>query len=228
MEGKKRKDAKPRDPVRRRLLRLLKAKGSTMITASLAMGRNAAYLQQFIHRGIPKILAEDDREILTEHLGCRPELLKHGQGHRRSTHARRPPPSDAYAAPQGYSVVLEADVRVEAGVEATGTATCVRRAGGGCSPTRSSATGSRPIPAIFVIWDGIALVPKRIEHVPHSEPSRVILKSLNPEYGGHECAAEEVRIVGAGAKRARPAMVACVENASCLAPGQCRRHRREQ
>ena len=43
MEGKKRKDAKPLDPVRRRLLRLLKAKGSTMITASLAMGRNAAY-----------------------------------------------------------------------------------------------------------------------------------------------------------------------------------------
>ena len=51
-------------------------------------------------------------------------------------------------------------------------------------------------PGIFLIWDGIALVAKRIEHVPHSDPSRVILKSLNPEYGGHECAAEEVSIVG--------------------------------
>ncbi len=118
MEGKKRKDAKPLDPVRRRLLRLLKAKGSTMIAASLAMGRNAAYLQQFIHRGTPKILAEDDREILAEHLGCRPELLKHGRSYRLATHAKRPPPpEDAYAAPRGYSVIPEADVQAVAGVE---------------------------------------------------------------------------------------------------------------
>ncbi len=58
---------------------------------------------------------------------------------------------------------------------------------------------SRTVPAppgIFVIWDGIALVAKRIEHVPHSDPYRVILKSLNPEYGSHECAAEEIRVVG--------------------------------
>ena len=49
---------------------------------------------------------------------------------------------------------------------------------------------SRTVPAppgIFVIWDGIALVAKRIEHVPHSEPPRLVLKSLNPEYDSHEC-----------------------------------------
>ena len=230
MEGKKRKDAKPLDPVRRRLLRLLKAKGSTMITASLAMGRNAAYLQQFIHRGIPKILAEDDREILAEHLGCRPELLKHGRSYRLSTHARRPPPSDTYAAPQGYSVIPEADVRLEPGAEAwngdlretgegwlfadsfirhrlradPGDLWMIEVDGDSMEPLLSSGdhflidvsrTALSP-PGIFLIWDGIALVAKRIEHVPHSDPSRVILKSLNPEYGGHECAAEEVRIVG--------------------------------
>lgn len=51
-------------------------------------------------------------------------------------------------------------------------------------------------PGISLVRDGIAMVAKRIEHVPHSDPSRVILKSLDPDYGGREYAAEEVRIVG--------------------------------
>ena len=51
-------------------------------------------------------------------------------------------------------------------------------------------------PGIFVIWDGMGLVAKRIEHVPHSDPPRVVLKSLNPEYDSYERLAEEIRIVG--------------------------------
>ena len=51
-------------------------------------------------------------------------------------------------------------------------------------------------PGIFVIWDGMGLVAKRIEHVPHSEPPRVVLKSLNPEYDSYERLAGEVRVVG--------------------------------
>ena len=113
-----RSDAILRDPVRRRLLRLLTAKGSNLRTASVAMGRNDAYLQQFVYRDTPKVLAEDDREILAEHLGCRPELLKHGRSFRLSTRARRPPPSDAYSAPIGYSAVPEAGGRMEPDAEA--------------------------------------------------------------------------------------------------------------
>ena len=231
MKNKKRKTSTRLDPVRRRLLRLLTAKGSTLQAASIAMGRNEAYLQQFVHRGTPKILAEDDREILAEHLGCRPELLKHGRSYRLATHAKRPPPpEDAYAAPRGYSVIPEADVQAVAGVETwngelreTGEAWLfadsfirhrlraepgdlwmIEADGDSMEPVLSSGDHfmidvSRTVPAppgIFVIWDGIALVAKRIEHVPHSDPSCVILKSVNPGYGGHECPAEEVRIVG--------------------------------
>ena len=65
-----RENDKALDPVRRRVLQLLAANGSNLRTASLAMGRNAAYLHQFIRRGTPKALAEDDREVLAEHLGC--------------------------------------------------------------------------------------------------------------------------------------------------------------
>ena len=51
-------------------------------------------------------------------------------------------------------------------------------------------------PGIFVIWDGMGLVTKHIEHVPHSDPSTVVLKSLNPEYDSYERPVEEIRIVG--------------------------------
>ena len=220
------------DPVRKRLLRLLEAKGSNLLTASVAMGRNDAYLQQFVYRGTPKVLAEDDREILAEHLGCRPELLKHGRSFRLSTNATRPsPPDDAYAAPIGYSAVPEADLREEPYAEEAwngelretgdawtfadsfirhrlradpGDLWMVEVDGDSMEPLLSSGDHimidvSRTVPAppgIFVIWDGIALVAKRIEHVAHSDPARVVLQSLNPEYDGHECAAEEVRVVG--------------------------------
>ena len=51
-------------------------------------------------------------------------------------------------------------------------------------------------PGIFVIRDGMGLVTKRIEHVPHSDPPRVTLKSANPEYDSDECLTDEIRILG--------------------------------
>ena len=60
------------------------------------------------------MLAEDDREALAKHLGCSPDLLRHDRsagvgcvGIRRRL--------GPYAAPKGYSVVPEIDVRVAAG-----------------------------------------------------------------------------------------------------------------
>ena len=51
-------------------------------------------------------------------------------------------------------------------------------------------------PGIFVIWDGIGLVAKRIEHEPNSDPAMVVIKSVNPEYQTYQRMAEEVHIVG--------------------------------
>jgi phage repressor protein C with HTH and peptisase S24 domain len=50
-------------------------------------------------------------------------------------------------------------------------------------------------PGIFVIWDG-SVVAKRVEHLPQSDPPKVIIKSLNPEYQTYERDMEEVNIVG--------------------------------
>ncbi len=41
-------------------------------------------------------------------------------------------------------------------------------------------------PGLFVIWDGMGLVAKRIEHVPHSDPPKVVINSVNLEYTSYE------------------------------------------
>jgi len=202
-------------------------------TASLAIERNAAYLHQFVHRGTPKVLAEDDREALAEHLGCSPDLLKHGRGFgRRARPNPKPGPArpSPYAAPRGYSAVPEIDVRASAGPGAWNEEfeqtsdmwifadplirhefrakpedlQMITVDGDSMAPVLSSGDRvlidvSRKVPVppgIFVIWDGMGLVAKRIEHVPNSDPPRIVLKSLNPEYDSYERLAEEVRVVG--------------------------------
>ena len=218
------------DPVRRRVLQLLAANGSNLRTASLAMGRNAAYLHQFVKRGTPKVLGEDDREILAEHLGCRPDLLRHDRKVRLSVHATPPPLTGPYSAPKGYSAVPEADVRRAAAAGAwngdleeakeawlfadplirqelrakPGDLWMIPVDGDSMEPVLASGDRimidvSRTVPVppgIFVIWDGMGLVAKRIEHVPHSDPPKLVLRSLNPAYNSHECLAGEIRVVG--------------------------------
>jgi phage repressor protein C with HTH and peptisase S24 domain len=51
-------------------------------------------------------------------------------------------------------------------------------------------------PGIFVIWDGIGLVAKRIEHEPNSDPPLMVIKSVNPEYQTYERTADEVHLIG--------------------------------
>jgi phage repressor protein C with HTH and peptisase S24 domain len=42
----------------------------------------------------------------------------------------------------------------------------------------------------------MGIVAKRIDHVPHSEPPKIVIKSINPEYQTYERDGEEVNIVG--------------------------------
>jgi phage repressor protein C with HTH and peptisase S24 domain len=42
----------------------------------------------------------------------------------------------------------------------------------------------------------MGIVAKRIDRVPHSEPAKIIIKPLNPEYQTYERNAEEVNIIG--------------------------------
>ena len=51
------------------------ARGETLKALSAMLGRNAAYLQQFVRRGTPRVLAARDRRLLADHFGIDEALL---------------------------------------------------------------------------------------------------------------------------------------------------------
>jgi len=207
-----------------------------MKTASIAMGRNAAYLHQFVYRGTPKVLSEDDREALAEHLGCKADELKHKKVPPRKPRKKAAPkegriePSTVSTAPEGYMAIPEIDVRASAGPGALNEGLeetkemwffpdpvtrhefrarpadlrMITIDGDSMEPLLASgdrilidtSQGVPVPPGIFVIWDGMGLAAKRIEHEPNPEPPKVVIKSGNPEYDIYERDAEEVHIIG--------------------------------
>ena len=63
------------DAVRQRLESLIRTSGVGYAALSRMIGRNSAYLQQFIKRGVPRRLAESDRHLLAQHFGISERLL---------------------------------------------------------------------------------------------------------------------------------------------------------
>ena len=60
------------------LRRFAAARGATLRELSLLIGRNHAYLQQYIKRGKPAYLDERDRRVLADYLGVEERLLDAG------------------------------------------------------------------------------------------------------------------------------------------------------
>lgn len=63
------------DDVRTRLDQLIRDHGEDYKSLSRLLGRNLAYVQQFIHRGTPRKLDEDDRRTLAEYFGVDESIL---------------------------------------------------------------------------------------------------------------------------------------------------------
>ncbi|WP_147159397.1 S24 family peptidase [Novosphingobium sediminis] len=57
------------DPARSRLVALAAERGVSLAALSGLLGRNAAYLQQFVRKGSPRKLEENDRRTLAEFFG---------------------------------------------------------------------------------------------------------------------------------------------------------------
>lgn len=106
-----------RDPVRETVRHLLRQSGVTMREASLAMGRNASYLQQFLTRGSPETLRRRDREVLAGLLGCTPSDLWPAEpvGPEAPAHERPAAPAGALLAE-----IPEVEVDAAAGGGTTG------------------------------------------------------------------------------------------------------------
>ena len=105
-----------RDPVRERLRNALWQRGVSLAEASLAIGRNKAYLQQYLARGMPRVLAFADSEALGRLLGCDPAELRHDAlpaPKPWKAKRRRPPGSGA-----AMATVPEMEVEASAGAGA--------------------------------------------------------------------------------------------------------------
>lgn len=61
--------------VREQLDSLIRQSGQGYADVSRLIGRNAAYVQQFIKRGVPKRLGEQERRLLAAHFGVSETLL---------------------------------------------------------------------------------------------------------------------------------------------------------
>lgn len=57
------------DPSRSRLLALSKERGVSLASLSRLIGKNASYLQQFLSKGSPRKLEENDRAVLAQFFG---------------------------------------------------------------------------------------------------------------------------------------------------------------
>ncbi len=87
----------------------IQQRGEDYSSLSRLIGRNAAYIQQFIKRGVPRRLAEDDRRQLSRYLSIPEEKL--GGPRRANTF----PADDMRGQDGGLVIVPRLDVRASAG-----------------------------------------------------------------------------------------------------------------
>lgn len=65
----------PTDPGRMALARLIRERGSDCASLSRLLGRNVAYVQQYLQRGTPRRLGERERALLARYFGVDESVL---------------------------------------------------------------------------------------------------------------------------------------------------------
>lgn len=187
------------------LERLAAAQGVSLSELSRMIGRNLAYLQQFVRRGTPRELAERDRRLLAQFFGVDETMLG---GEARETMVAVPYLMVAASAGRGAAVAAERAIRQEAfaapmlrdaGV-APRNASIIDVSGDSMQPTivpgdrlvvdrgdtRLTRTG------IFVVRRGDELLVKRVRR----EGAALLLLSDNADYAPIRCNAEEAAVIG--------------------------------
>ena len=100
--------------IRKRLDELIAVRGEDYASLSRLIGRNPTYVQQFVKRGVPRRLSEDDRRKLATHFGISERLLggpEERGGHGHSVVHR----SDAAARTTDYVLIPTLDIGASAG-----------------------------------------------------------------------------------------------------------------
>jgi hypothetical protein len=98
--------------IRLRLDALITARGEDYASLSRMLGRNPTYVQQFVKRGVPRRLSEDDRRTLAQHFGIAERLL--GGPEERAGRAVMARPG-AVASGNDYVLIPYLDIGASAG-----------------------------------------------------------------------------------------------------------------
>ncbi len=208
------------DP-RARLLHLSEERGVSLAALSGLIGRNATYLQQFVRKGSPRKLAENDRRKLADFLGVEeaelgaPEYISHSSA--KGLAGKRAINPDWLDIPR---LAIEASAgpgALGAGDDAIGAFRFSARwlRGQGFDPAMLSAIlvagdsmepllrdgdeilvdrTPRPVrDGIHVVRVGEALLVKRVQT---GVPGRLILESANPAYRPIELDPREAEVIG--------------------------------
>ena len=197
---------------RLRLETLMRERGSSFAGLSRLLGRNPAYLQQYVRRGSPRHLDEPDIRTLAQFLGVEAETLNSREGE-----AARAAPSS------GWVRIPRLDIGASAGPGSVGAQeisfdsfqfsprwlrengldradlSAIRVEGDSMEPLlrdrdeilvdRTRRTGE----GVFVVRIGEAL---HVKQVQASAPDRILLVSANPAYAPLELPRAEAEVVG--------------------------------
>jgi len=195
------------DKNRQKLLAMVDAHPSYDLAGlSRLLGKNHAYLHQFIWKGSPRELREKDMRTVLKALG--------GQKPPASDPAHIPIPQYGFRAGMGGGGIIANETPedhlslprtyLEQMQLASADLISIEVEGDSMSPTLES--GDRIMinrqdrnPAmggVFAIHDSDALVVKRVERIPAVKPARLKLISDNPNHGTYEVRADETNILG--------------------------------
>ena len=213
------------DPVRRRIIAAIAAASPRISLKQLsrAIGRNDAYMQQFLHRRTPRHLPENARHRLAACLGLDQRQLVDsalfipvtGQSP-ASESSREVPFLDVAASAGGGSFIdhppdgagryisFPRQWLQQIGGHTPESLRLISISGDSMAPKLEhddlvlvdcSQTKPSP-PGIFILDDGIGLVAKQIEIIPSSTPVCLQVSSENPSYHSYQRTIDEVTIIG--------------------------------
>jgi len=214
------------DPPRDSLRQALWKNGMSLAEASLAIGRNKAYLHQYFSRRMPRVLSHQDSEALGKLLGSDPAEFRHDElpapkpwtGKRRKTPAAAP----------ALATVMEVEVEASAGPGAFAEEFVQERARWRLPEVMVRHEGHADPDALRILRvrgnsmepelrDGDRVVVDTARRIPVtgelfvlwdgtglvvkrvaglSADGMLSLLSANPDYPAYECRAEEAHIVG--------------------------------
>lgn len=204
------------DP-REALARLLKERGEDFAGLSRLIGKNPAYIQQFIKRGTPRKLDEDDRRTIARYLGVSEALLGGPASQERdeSTDGMIKVPRLDVGASAGHGAINESEAAIshiafdpkwlrQLCKGSTNHLSFIRVEGDSMSPTLADgddilvdgADGAdRLRDGIYVLRREDTLMVKRLAINPFD--SRATIKSDNPAYPEwKDCELSTLAIIG--------------------------------